>query len=39
MADNTGNLAAKQFSENIEFANNGSFHVKGAVHYDWGMKD
>ncbi|MBB6444041.1 3-hydroxy-5-phosphonooxypentane-2,4-dione thiolase [Bacillus benzoevorans] len=39
MADNIGNKAAKQFSENTEFANNGSFHVKGAVHYDWGMKD
>jgi putative autoinducer-2 (AI-2) aldolase len=39
MADTIGNKAAKQFSENIEFANDGTFHVKGAVHYDWGMKD
>ncbi|MGM0886896.1 MAG: 3-hydroxy-5-phosphonooxypentane-2,4-dione thiolase [Bacillota bacterium] len=39
MADNIGNKAAKDFSEGIEFANNGNFHVKGAANYDWGMKD
>ena len=39
MADLIGNKNAKQFSENIPFANNGNFHVKGAAHYDWGMKD
>nr|WP_295972108.1 3-hydroxy-5-phosphonooxypentane-2,4-dione thiolase [uncultured Bacillus sp.] len=39
MADIIGNKTAKKFLENIEFANQGSFHVKGAAHYDWGMKD
>ncbi|MCM3672388.1 3-hydroxy-5-phosphonooxypentane-2,4-dione thiolase [Peribacillus simplex] len=39
MADNIGNKAAKDFSEEIAFANNGNFHVKGAANYDWGMKD
>jgi len=39
MADNIGNKAAKDFSSEIEFANNGNFHVKGAANYDWGMKD
>ncbi|MFK9093770.1 3-hydroxy-5-phosphonooxypentane-2,4-dione thiolase [Bacillus salipaludis] len=39
MADIIGNKNAKNFSENVPFANNGNFHVKGANHYDWGMKD
>ncbi|WP_028391995.1 3-hydroxy-5-phosphonooxypentane-2,4-dione thiolase [Bacillus cihuensis] len=39
MVDNIGNKAAKDFSEEIVFANNGNFHVKGAANYDWGMKD
>lgn len=39
MADTIGNKNAKDFSENVPFANNGSFHVKGANSYDWGMKD
>ncbi|MFB4167386.1 3-hydroxy-5-phosphonooxypentane-2,4-dione thiolase [Virgibacillus sp. JSM 102003] len=39
MADNVGNKDAKTFSENVPFANNGDFHVKGASNYDWGMKD
>lgn len=39
MADTQGNKNAKDFSESIPFANNGNYHVKGANHYDWGMKD
>ncbi|WP_462410541.1 3-hydroxy-5-phosphonooxypentane-2,4-dione thiolase [Neobacillus sp. Marseille-QA0830] len=39
MADNVGNKHAKEFFESVPFANNGDFHVKGANHYDWGMKD
>ncbi|MFE4705221.1 3-hydroxy-5-phosphonooxypentane-2,4-dione thiolase [Peribacillus simplex] len=39
MADNIGNKVAKDFSEEVAFANNGNFHVKGAANYDWGMKD
>ncbi len=39
MADQIGNKTAKDFSENIKFTNNGNFYVKGAVNYDWGMKD
>ncbi|MFF2449094.1 3-hydroxy-5-phosphonooxypentane-2,4-dione thiolase [Neobacillus sp. NPDC058068] len=39
MADIIGNKHAKVFSENVPFANNGNFHVKGANNYDWGMKD
>ncbi|MCM3118658.1 3-hydroxy-5-phosphonooxypentane-2,4-dione thiolase [Neobacillus sp. MER 74] len=39
MADTQGNRNAKDFSENIPFANNGNYHVKGANHLDWGMKD
>ncbi|WP_286229976.1 3-hydroxy-5-phosphonooxypentane-2,4-dione thiolase [Neobacillus mesonae] len=39
MADIMGNKNAKDFSENVPFANNGHFHVKGANNYDWGMKD
>lgn len=39
MADVIGNKNAKDFSENVPFANNGDFHVKGANSYDWGMKD
>lgn len=39
MADTIGNKNAKHFSENVPFANNGNFHVKGANNYEWGMKD
>ncbi len=39
MADNVGNKDAKNFAEDIPFANEGSFHVKGASNLDWGMKD
>jgi putative autoinducer-2 (AI-2) aldolase len=39
MADNIGNKSAKSFLEGVPFANKGHFHVKGAVNYDWGMKD
>jgi 3-hydroxy-5-phosphonooxypentane-2,4-dione thiolase len=39
MADIIGNKNAKDFSENVPFANNGNYHVKGANNYDWGMKD
>lgn len=39
MADIEGNKNAKQFSEDIAFANTGNFHVKGANNLDWGMKD
>lgn len=39
MADIEGNKDAKQFNEEVEFANTGDFHVKGANNLDWGMKD
>src|SRR5690554_6240088 len=39
MADIEGNKNAKQFGEDIAFANKGDFHVKGAGNLDWGMKD
>ncbi|MCG5102368.1 3-hydroxy-5-phosphonooxypentane-2,4-dione thiolase [Oceanobacillus alkalisoli] len=39
MADVIGNKDAKKFAENVAFANNGDFHVKGAANLDWGMKD
>ncbi|OZU87187.1 3-hydroxy-5-phosphonooxypentane-2,4-dione thiolase LsrF [Virgibacillus indicus] len=39
MADVIGNKDAKNFGENVAFANNGDFHVKGAANLDWGMKD
>lgn len=39
MADIIGNKDAKQFSENVAFANTGDYHVKGAANLDWGMKD
>jgi putative autoinducer-2 (AI-2) aldolase len=39
MADNIGNKVAKNFSEDVPFANSGGYHVKGAASYDWGMKD
>lgn len=39
MADTIGNKNAKDFSVSVPFANNGTYHVKGANHYDWGMKD
>lgn len=39
MADIEGNKNAKQFAEDVTFANTGNFHVKGANNLDWGMKD
>jgi 3-hydroxy-5-phosphonooxypentane-2,4-dione thiolase len=39
MADVVGNKDAKQFAEDVPFANTGDFHVKGASNLDWGMKD
>lgn len=39
MADIEGNKDAKQFGEDVAFANTGDFHVKGAANLDWGMKD
>lgn len=39
MADIEGNKNAKQFAEDVLFANIGNFHVKGANNLDWGMKD
>ena len=39
MADVIGNKDAKKFAEDVAFANNGDFHVKGAANLDWGMKD
>lgn len=39
MADIEGKKDAKQFGEDIAFANTGDFHVKGASNLDWGMKD
>ena len=41
MADRDGNIESKNFSLEMPFApfSKGSFHVKGAENYDWGMKD
>lgn len=39
MADIDGNKKAKQFAEDVPFANTKDFHVKGAANLDWGMKD
>lgn len=39
MADIDGKRDAKQFAEDVPFANTGGFHVKGAANLDWGMKD
>ena len=37
MADKDGLKAAKDYNVDIPFANQGSFHVKGANSLDWGM--
>ncbi|MEC2159570.1 3-hydroxy-5-phosphonooxypentane-2,4-dione thiolase [Virgibacillus halodenitrificans] len=39
MADVEGLRNAKRFAEDVDFSNNGDFHVKGAANLDWGMKD
>ena len=38
MADKDGLKIAKNYSVDVEFANQGSFYVKGANNLDWGMK-
>ncbi|MVB12701.1 3-hydroxy-5-phosphonooxypentane-2,4-dione thiolase [Caprobacter fermentans] len=38
MADKEGLKVAKDYSVDVPFANQGSFHVKGANNLDWGMK-
>lgn len=38
MADKDGLKVAKDYSVDVPFANQGSFHVKGANNLDWGMK-
>ena len=38
MADIDGLKIAKNYSVDVEFANQGSFYVKGANNLDWGMK-
>ena len=38
MADKDGLKVAKDYHVDLEFANQGSFHVKGANNLDWGMK-
>ncbi len=38
MADNTGNISAKDYGLNTPFSNGGNFHVRGMDHADWGMK-
>lgn len=38
MADKDGLKIAKDYCADIPFANQGSFHVKGANNLDWGMK-
>ena len=38
MADKDGLKVAKDYHTDTEFANQGSFHVKGANNLDWGMK-
>ena len=41
MADKTGNIDSKDYDLKVNFApfSKGSFHVKGAENYDWGMKN
>ena len=41
MAEQTGNIESKDYSLKAPFTifSKGSFHVKGAENYDWGMKD
>ena len=38
MADKDGLKVAKDYHTDVPFANQGSFHVKGANNLDWGMK-
>ena len=38
MADKDGMKIAKDYHVDVPFANQGSFHVKGAENLDWGMK-
>ena len=38
MADKEGLKVAKDYHTDVPFANQGSFHVKGANNLDWGMK-
>jgi putative autoinducer-2 (AI-2) aldolase len=38
MADKDGLKVAKDYQVEVPFANQGSFHVKGANNLDWGMK-
>lgn len=38
MADKEGLKVAKDYQVDVPFAKQGSFHVKGAVDLDWGMK-
>lgn len=38
MADKDGLKVAKDYHTDVPFANQGSFHVKGANSLDWGMK-
>jgi putative autoinducer-2 (AI-2) aldolase len=38
MADKEGLKVAKDYHVEVPFANQGSFHVKGANNLDWGMK-
>ncbi len=38
MADKDGLKVAKDYHVDTAFANQGSFHVKGANNLDWGMK-
>ena len=38
MADKDGLKVAKDYHTDVAFANQGSFHVKGANNLDWGMK-
>jgi len=41
MSEQTGNIESKDYALEVPFApfSKGSFHVKGAENYDWGMKD
>ncbi|NLY19790.1 MAG: 3-hydroxy-5-phosphonooxypentane-2,4-dione thiolase [Tissierellia bacterium] len=39
MADNIGNIDAKEYYLGVDGVENKSFHVKGAEHLDWGMKN
>lgn len=39
LADAAGNKMSKEYHLDVPFGNSAPYHVKGAAHLDWGMKD